>query len=328
MKKHQLTTITPLFYKLKKLKYLDLSNNKLEMLPISIFGLINLETLLLNNNKLTSLFVAKLTKLTTLNIEENNLHFPPIGLQALTKLSNFNIIKNPLGELPPQVSSLDVSLLHKGILQYYEEIENEKVEWNRVKCVILGKESTGKTTIINRFLNMKTNENISTDGIQFTDILLKNETQNTFFRFCDFGGQSVFYPTHQFFLSDRSIYIIVFDASEQDFKSRVEYWLNTISNIVKLESKVFCILIASHKDHCTTQQIEFVNQVIQGIQNNFKFARHFLFLNLKEDPVEELINVLLEISSRFKKNKEPVIHFHFDKFLQYNTLMLKQNNTK
>lgn len=40
----------------------------------------------------------------------------------------------------------------------------------------------------------------------------------------DFGGQEVFYPTHQFFLSDRAVYLIVFDLSQSDH-SRSEYWL-------------------------------------------------------------------------------------------------------
>jgi GTPase SAR1 family protein len=38
----------------------------------------------------------------------------------------------------------------------------------------------------------------------------------------DFGGQEVFYPTHQFFLTPQCVYLIVFDVSDKDYISRLE----------------------------------------------------------------------------------------------------------
>lgn len=43
----------------------------------------------------------------------------------------------------------------------------------------------------------------------------------------DFGGQQVFYPTHQFFLTGRAIYVIVVNLLAVDLTS-VEYWLQQI----------------------------------------------------------------------------------------------------
>ena len=167
----------------------------------------------------------------------------------------------------------------KAASQFAELLEKEKVYWNRTKCILLGKEAAGKTSILKYLTNSKHDDNVSTDGIDIKDIeitslsgkLVKSsllqstnsksssfrgvdarsigdEEEKHFFRFCDFGGQAVFCkqsflsfpfnlltttikkdPTHQFFLSGRCIYIVVFDGQEIDFGPRVYYWLNTIS---------------------------------------------------------------------------------------------------
>ena len=44
----------------------------------------------------------------------------------------------------------------------------------------------------------------------------------------DFGGQEVFYPTHQFFLTLRAIYLIVFRLDDAKFISNLDYWVHVI----------------------------------------------------------------------------------------------------
>ena len=43
----------------------------------------------------------------------------------------------------------------------------------------------------------------------------------------DFGGQLVFYPTHQFFLTARSMYLVVFNVTNEDLHN-VRYWIKQI----------------------------------------------------------------------------------------------------
>lgn len=52
----------------------------------------------------------------------------------------------------------------------------------------------------------------------------------------DFGGQEIFYPTHQLFLSSDSIYIFVFNFKKFN-KSRINYWVKLINDIGGKSSK-------------------------------------------------------------------------------------------
>jgi GTPase SAR1 family protein len=45
--------------------------------------------------------------------------------------------------------------------------------------------------------------------------------------FWDFGGQEIMHATHQFFLSKRSLYILVLDGRRDE---KTEYWLKHIES--------------------------------------------------------------------------------------------------
>jgi internalin A len=44
----------------------------------------------------------------------------------------------------------------------------------------------------------------------------------------DFGGQEIMHATHQFFLTKRSLYLLVLNARQDESANRVEYWLKII----------------------------------------------------------------------------------------------------
>eukprot|EP01088_Endostelium_zonatum_P017644 TRINITY_DN530_c1_g1_i2.p1 TRINITY_DN530_c1_g1~~TRINITY_DN530_c1_g1_i2.p1 ORF type:complete len:1951 (-),score=435.72 TRINITY_DN530_c1_g1_i2:123-5267(-) len=62
----------------------------------------------------------------------------------------------------------------------------------------------------------------------------------------DFAGQEVYYATHSFFLSVRSIYLVIFNLCETPETNRIEYWLQSIYAKTSGESPV--ILIGTHAD--------------------------------------------------------------------------------
>lgn len=69
------------------------------------------------------------------------------------------------------------------------------------------------------------------------------------FQTYDFGGQEVFYPTHQFFLTARSIYLVIFKATDGDQAiGSIKYWVNQIRTSTKgLETPI--LLVGTHIDH-------------------------------------------------------------------------------
>lgn len=57
----------------------------------------------------------------------------------------------------------------------------------------------------------------------------------------DFGGQEILYATHQFFLTQRSIYIFLWDSRSDGEQESFDYWLNTIARLGK-ESPVIVVM--------------------------------------------------------------------------------------
>ena len=57
-------------------------------------------------------------------------------------------------------------------------------------------------------------KNVSTDGIDVASFRLRGMELTWF----DFGGQEVYYPTHQFFLTPQCLYLVVFNLQDPDYK--------------------------------------------------------------------------------------------------------------
>jgi internalin A len=46
----------------------------------------------------------------------------------------------------------------------------------------------------------------------------------------DFGGQDIYHATHQFFLTDESLFVLVWNSGEGTERGRLRYWLNIITS--------------------------------------------------------------------------------------------------
>jgi GTPase SAR1 family protein len=46
----------------------------------------------------------------------------------------------------------------------------------------------------------------------------------------DFGGQEIYHATHQFFLTKRSLYLLVANCRTSEDENRIEYWLKLIQS--------------------------------------------------------------------------------------------------
>ena len=62
-----------------------------------------------------------------------------------------------------------------------------------MQVMVLGKEGVGKTHILRRLQKVSYERNESTNGVDINKLLLRDKELTWF----DFGGQEVFYPTHQ-----------------------------------------------------------------------------------------------------------------------------------
>ena len=116
-----------------------------------------------------------------------------------------------------------------------------------------------------------TSANLSTDGIDIQEIRIKKiiekgekgvDKEYTFNTW-DFGGQIVFYPTHQFFLSNGAIYVIVFDMSNFKFP-RIEYWMKQLKQLNGDGAASLIIMVGTHAEQCKEEEIVAITDKILG----------------------------------------------------------------
>jgi small GTP-binding protein len=99
---------------------------------------------------------------------------------------------------------------------------------NEIKVLLIGEGDVGKTSLLNRLLYDTFNpEECKTPGINIAQWHLP-EKPDIRLNLWDFGGQKVMHATHQFFLTKRSLYLLVIDNRKNEQQNRVEYWLKLI----------------------------------------------------------------------------------------------------
>jgi internalin A len=97
-----------------------------------------------------------------------------------------------------------------------------------VKVLLVGDGAAGKTSLVKRLLDQDFDKNESqTHGININTMEITQNNTIIKIRLWDFGGQEIMHATHQFFLSKRSLYILVLDGRKDE---KTEYWLNHIKS--------------------------------------------------------------------------------------------------
>lgn len=288
---------------LPRLLSLDLSHNELVTLPESVATIPSLISLNLEFNKIEAIpiEVRCLTLLTELRLNDNMLTALSPGLGGLGNLDRLKLSNNPcLKELPASISKLSQTLtrlklknmpkliqpppsvVSKGlpdIMSYLSQLHKGQERMYRLKLMIVGQENVGKTTLLKSLMRNKNDRQVSTDGIDiitYEFLAPVNDqgiidgagpNQRTVHLSCwDFGGQEVYYPTHQFFLSACSVYVLVWSFLFPDELSRIEFWLDSIRHRAP---QCRIILVGTHADEKLPKHVD-VDQVVAQMKDKWK----------------------------------------------------------
>jgi internalin A len=217
---------------LPRLRCLWLQNNNLTTLPETITNLHSLEALRLKNNRIESLpeSIGQLSKLQVLDLSNNHLFSLPQSIEQLTNLRSIDLSGNVELEIPPEIlrrEPLDV-------IRYYFRVRQEpKQRLNEAKILIVGQGGVGKTSLVNRIVYDKFDKDEKkTEGINIArwEMPSKMADEQVRLNIWDFGGQEIMHATHQFFLTKRSLYIVVLDARKGENESNIHYWLKIIQS--------------------------------------------------------------------------------------------------
>lgn len=239
-----------------RVRGLSIFGKRLQGLPTLLSKFQRLEKLVLYNNRINDISSLKeLKRLTVLDLQTNEIR-DISSLKELKNLKHLKLESNKITHMPAEFLNLGLAIklkwdmekkgiylegnplesppteiVRKGteaIRQYFKSLEGEKQALNEVKVLLVGDGAAGKTSLVKQLLGKRFKKNESqTHGIKIEPWKIKvNNTQITV-RLWDFGGQEIMHATHQFFLSKRSLYILVLDGRKDE---KPEYWLNHIKS--------------------------------------------------------------------------------------------------
>lgn len=136
-----------------------------------------------------------------------------------------NLYNNPLESPPIHI----VAQGREAMLQWWERKEKEGIKpLNEVRVMFLGWGNAGKTSVMRRLIGQEPTQGDedSTHGINLVPWQVKTTSeQNVKVNLWDFGGQEIQHHTHQFFLADDCLYVVVVNNREND---EPRYWLEYI----------------------------------------------------------------------------------------------------
>ena len=188
----------------------------------------------------------------------------------------------------------------------------------KMKCVILGDSSVGKTSIIQHFLIGYFDERIdSTIGASFVSKQFVNKEKNETVKFqvWDTAGQERYRAMIPMYVRDAQVALIVYDITNYDSFLNLKTWLKFFEHDPDI-----CIVIISNKNdlvHLKDSRIKNQDALDFSKDNN----AFFFFFSAKEGTnINKLFDFLLNKCKNLKQQKDKKIIHLEDSFSNYDII--------
>ena len=170
---------------------------------------------------------------------------------------------------------------------------------NEGKLILVGRGEVGKTSLVRRLVhnNFRGDES-KTQGINITSWQLQCASDMYRLNIWDFGGQEIMHATHQFFLTERSIYLLVLNGREGGEDFDAEYWLKHIesfggdSPVLMVQNK-----IAQHPFELNYRGLQARYPQIRGFIKTD--CKNSLGLDALRKAIEEVVMTMPEVRMAF-----------------------------
>jgi internalin A len=173
-----------------------------------------------------------------LDVSGNQLTALPESLGQLKELRELFLHGNPGLGLSPDIlgpsrgagSFNNKPAKPSAILAFYFSQRKQSAKpLNEVKLLLVGHGRVGKTSLSKALRCVPHDEREpETPGIERHPLPLAAGQSNIVAHVWDFGGQEFLHQTHQFFFSERSIYVVVLSGRQGRPMQEAEYWLRLI----------------------------------------------------------------------------------------------------
>lgn len=147
---------------------------------------------------------------------------------------------------------------------------------------------------ISLFTHEKEFKEESTPGIAISpkDCFIDNEIVKL--QIWDFGGQEIMHSMHRFFLTERTLYVIVVNARDNTQDERAQYWLNNIKSFAN-GCPVIIVLNKMDQNPSATLNERLLKNDYPQIADIIKFSA----LNDNKELFSDLVNRILKLVRTF-----------------------------
>lgn len=282
--------------------------NKIKEIPPQISNIKRLSKLNLENNEIEKISeeLSSLPRLKTLNLANNQIKELSEKIANMEGLIELNISNNPFDMLPPEIVARGI----ESIRNFFRELKEQDFIYE-VKLLIVGEGRVGKTCLSRALVeeNYILDDEISTEGININRWVIPKDTirkinpkieRDLQINIWDFGGQEIYHSTHQFFLTKRSIYLLVTESRKEDSHDDFYYWLN----IIKLLGDKSPVMMVLNKCDQPIKELP-----IKEYQTAFGNIISFNKISLKgecKQSFNEFKNKLIEIASQLPHIGNPL----------------------
>jgi len=211
-----LLKLPPEIAHLKELEYLCLHSNSLSVLPMELIELKQLKTIKLGKNEFEKIpsVLFQMPWLKNINLGDNKIVEIDNRIKKLKHLESLRLEGNLFGA-PKEIFDQNPTEIIDFLLNLKK---GQNTSLNEAKVLLLGEANMGKTALVNKLTEDKYIESTGiTRGIKITK-WLTNDYQ---FNIWDFGGQEIMRAMHQFFMTERSLYLLLWSSRENDINGKI-----------------------------------------------------------------------------------------------------------
>lgn len=242
----------------KNLIKLSLSGTRIKVFPEEIRSQEKLQNLSIRGTQVKELpdWIGNLKALQRLDVRKTGITALPPSLSELDNLEALLLNPEKIENVPLEILHQDVC----AVKNYLATLRKDKTSRiYEAKLILIGSGGVGKTSLAKKLIDdgfQLDEDEATTEGIGIikwkAGIKINGGSEDFTINVWDFGGQEIYRSTHQFFLTRRSLYLLVWEARREGEEVDFDYWFN----IVKILSDNSPIIVVLNKIDERTKLID------------------------------------------------------------------------
>ena len=140
----------------------------------------------------------------------------------------------------------------------------------KLKLIVVGNQGTGKSSILNRFVNETFDENYqATIGLDFHSKNITIHDQDVRLIIYDTAGQEKFRSLIPMYIREAQIILFIYDISDKDSFDSIPKWIQQVNDVINKE--VVFVLIGNKLDLESNRKVTFEEGKKLAEKSNYVF---------------------------------------------------------